>query len=131
MANSVIEDAWRELRRATPARIALGRAGASLPTQEVLAFALAHARARDAVYAEFEGDRIARQIEAMGWTALAVRSAAPDRPTYLRRPDLGRGLSAESRQKLAALRRCWRRPLDHRRRWPFRAGGQHQCRAVV
>jgi len=102
VANSIIEDAWRELGRATPARIGLGRAGASLPTREVLGFSLAHARARDAVYAEFEAEGIARQIEALGWRSLRVASAAPDRPTYLRRPDLGRRLSHDSRRALEA-----------------------------
>ncbi|WP_461547020.1 ethanolamine ammonia-lyase light chain EutC, partial [Sphaerotilus sulfidivorans] len=34
-------DAWAALRRLTPARIGLGRAGASLPTRELLAFGAA------------------------------------------------------------------------------------------
>jgi ethanolamine ammonia-lyase small subunit len=102
MASSIIEDAWRELGRATPARIGLGRAGASLPTREVLGFSLAHARARDAVYTEFEAEGLAREIETLGWRALRVASAAPDRPTYLRRPDLGRRLSDDSRRALEA-----------------------------
>ena len=34
---------WRDLRRFTPARLALGRAGNGLPTQAHLAFQAAHA----------------------------------------------------------------------------------------
>jgi ethanolamine ammonia-lyase small subunit len=73
--------------------VALGRTGHSLPTAELLRFQLDHARARDAVF------------EALDAASLSVphvllRSAAADRRTYLRRPDLGRTLSAESRARL-------------------------------
>lgn len=42
-APSKAEDPWRALRRYTNARIALGRVGASLPTDEVLRFGMARA----------------------------------------------------------------------------------------
>jgi ethanolamine ammonia-lyase small subunit len=95
-------DPWSSLRALTPARIALGRAGASLPTREVLAMALDHARARDAVHAAFDPDAVAGLIATRGLTTLIVASAAPDRTAYLRRPDLGRQLSPESRSLLQA-----------------------------
>ncbi len=93
-------DPWSALRRHTPARIALGRAGPGLPTQALLAFGLAHARARDAVHAELDADALQEQLRAAGHAALRVRSAAPDRATYLMRPDLGRRLDAASAQAL-------------------------------
>ena len=96
-------DRWAALAALTPARIALGRAGASLPTREVLAFALDHARARDAVHIPFDAADVARQLEARGFETLEVDSAAADRPTYLRRPDLGRRLAPESRARLESL----------------------------
>lgn len=92
-------DPWTHLAAHTPARLALGRAGASLPTREVLAFALDHARARDAVHAAFEPFEMAADLAALGPT-LCVSSAAPDRATYLRRPDLGRRLDRDGRHNL-------------------------------
>lgn len=91
---------WAALTALTPARIALGRAGSSLPTREVLALALDHARARDAVHLPFAVDRVAAEVAALGLKTVTVESEAPDRATYLRRPDLGRRLSASSRRVL-------------------------------
>lgn len=88
------------LRGLTPARIGLGRVGASLPLKEVLAFQLAHARARDAVHATLDPDAVADEIAALGWETLQVRSAAETRDTYLRRPDLGRMLRPDDRERL-------------------------------
>lgn len=84
----------------TAARIGLGRTGASLPTRAVLDFALDHARARDAVHATLHVEDLADQVRRLGFEALSVTSAAPDRHTYLARPDLGARLSPAS---LAAL----------------------------
>jgi ethanolamine ammonia-lyase small subunit len=86
----VIEDPWTSLRELTDARIALGRAGHSLPTRELLAFQLAHAKARDAVHRRLDVGCFAPL------QPLLLKSMAPDRNTYLRRPDLGRRLSPES-----------------------------------
>ncbi len=94
--------AWQRLAALTPARIALGRAGAGLPTREVLRFGLAHAQARDAVHTPLDLDGVLAGIRALGFETLAVASAAPDRATYLRRPDLGRRLDEASVAALAA-----------------------------
>lgn len=84
------EDGWTGLRELTAARIALGRAGHSLPTRELLAFQMAHARARDAVHRELDPSL----------SGLLLHSAARDRAEYLRRPDLGRKLNAESAARI-------------------------------
>lgn len=89
-------DPWAHLRRLTAARIALGRAGVSLPTAEWLRFAQAHALARDAVHEPLDTARLAEGLRAMAFEPLCVESAAPDRASYLRRPDLGRRLSPRS-----------------------------------
>jgi ethanolamine ammonia-lyase small subunit len=96
----ITPDPWTALRRHTPARIALGRTGSSLPTSEVLGFALAHAQARDAVHAPFEAEATATAIQALELETVIVDSAAPNRASYLRRPDLGRALSDEGRTTL-------------------------------
>jgi ethanolamine ammonia-lyase small subunit len=93
-------DAWHGLRRYTPARIALGRIGASLPTTEVLAFSMAHARARDAVHLNFDADALASSLEQAGFQTLRTRSRAEGRSEYLRRPDLGRQLHPDCKAQL-------------------------------
>jgi ethanolamine ammonia-lyase small subunit len=89
------------LRALTPARVALGRAGAGLPTEALLDFTLDHARARDAVHAAFEVAAIDVSLRALGLEPVQVSSRAPDRRDYLRRPDLGRMLDADSQRRLA------------------------------
>jgi ethanolamine ammonia-lyase small subunit len=88
-------NSWNSLRSFTPARIALGRAGSGLPTSELLAFGLAHARARDAVHAQLNVEGIVSAFHSMNLPVQVVKSQAPDRATYLRRPDLGRCLSKD------------------------------------
>ncbi|MDH4480639.1 MAG: ethanolamine ammonia-lyase subunit EutC [Rhodoferax sp.] len=91
---------WGTLKRFTDARIALGRAGHSLPTAAHLEFQLAHAQARDAVHWPFDAASLALGLEHSGLATLQLRSAAADRNTYLQRPDLGRRLSEPSLQAL-------------------------------
>jgi ethanolamine ammonia-lyase small subunit len=97
----VIANPWEALRRHTPARIALGRAGPALPTKEVLEFGLAHARARDAVHLALDIDRLEGELKAAGYAPVRVASRAADRTAYLTRPDLGRRLDEESARQLA------------------------------
>jgi ethanolamine ammonia-lyase small subunit len=95
----------KQLRQFTIARVGLGRAGNSLPTRELLDFQLAHARARDAVHFPFDSCSLLREIEAAGWPAIIVKSAARDRAEYLRRPDLGRRLDTASANALKTFRK--------------------------
>ncbi|WP_236208683.1 ethanolamine ammonia-lyase subunit EutC [Pseudomonas tohonis] len=95
-----LDNPWRELRRLTPARIALGRAGTSLPTEAQLDFQFAHAQARDAVHLPFDRAALAAELAERGRDSLLLHSAASDRHTYLQRPDLGRRLDEDSAQRL-------------------------------
>ena len=96
--------AWSALRRFTPARIALGRAGVSLPTNAHLAFQLAHAQARDAVHRPFDGNAMVRSLQASAILSpvgsVLLESRATSRVHYLQRPDLGRRLSEASAASL-------------------------------
>lgn len=98
-------DPWKRLGERTPARIAIGRTGASLPTREILSFALAHAQARDAVHAEFDRAAVAQRLHTLGLASVEAESQARDRATYLHRPDLGRRLDGASRERLKTASR--------------------------
>ncbi|WP_371857912.1 ethanolamine ammonia-lyase subunit EutC [Pseudomonas sp. B27(2017)] len=94
------QNPWLELRRLTPARIALGRTGTSLPTRAQLDFQYAHAQARDAVHLPFDHAGLSAQLTERQCESLVLHSAAVDRNSYLQRPDLGRKLSDQSAQTL-------------------------------
>jgi len=103
---SAEEDPWAPLRKATSARIALGRSGGSLPTRRRLEFQFAHAKARDTVLRDFDEEKFAARLAAgaaSGHEVLAVRSAARNRTEFLLRPDLGRRLAGQSRERLARV----------------------------
>ncbi|CAM3938184.1 ethanolamine ammonia-lyase subunit EutC [Deinococcus frigens] len=87
---------WAFLKEFTDARIALGRAGTSMPTRELLKFGAAHAAARDAVHVSADFGPLAGALSAAGEVVLQVHSRAADRAEYLRRPDLGRTLAPEA-----------------------------------
>src|SRR5687767_8939897 len=90
-----------DLRELTPARVGLGRAGASMPTDALLAFTLDHARARDAVHGAFDTSRLVEELASLGLAPVLLSSQARNRRDYLRRPDLGRMLDPASQRALA------------------------------
>lgn len=96
-------DPWARLRAATPARIGLGRAGDAPSLRAVLDFQRAHAEARDAVHAALDETALRDALAQAGLgdhPTLSLHSQAPDRATYLRRPDLGRSLRPEDAASL-------------------------------
>lgn len=91
MSNELTDDRWAALRRHTSARIGLPRAGLAQATSAQLAFQAAHALARDAVHTALDVEALIASVAPR--PVARVHSAAPDRATYLLRPDLGRALS--------------------------------------
>ena len=97
-------DTWLQLKRFTAARIALGRAGGSVPTRERLGFQLALAGARDAVRSPFDAADLAAHLANLPVTSLVLPTRAADRTTYLQRPDLGRALAETAALALAGVK---------------------------
>ncbi|WP_423821481.1 ethanolamine ammonia-lyase subunit EutC [Salinisphaera sp. SPP-AMP-43] len=114
----VIPNRWRQLRAFTDARIGLGRAGVSLPTDRMLAFQLAHAQAIDAVHRAFDIEAWCSALAEsgidgpLGQAPTRLHSQADDRTIYLQRPDLGRLLNEASRTALSETQHSTQQPFD-------------------
>lgn len=91
-----------DLAAMTDARVALGRCGSGMPTRAAQAFLLDHARAREAVWSMVDHRALEAALTDLPVDIIHVDSQAHDRGSYVRRPDLGRKLSASSSQRLAA-----------------------------
>ena len=99
---TIAYDPWHPLTQLTPARIALGRAGMSLPTRSHLDFQLAHALARDAVNIPLDFDTLKQSLDNSGYESQVLQSQADTQADYLQRPDYGRCLNERSIQQLAS-----------------------------
>jgi ethanolamine ammonia-lyase small subunit len=103
-------DPWTQLKSFTRARIAIGRVGSSLPTKEVLDFGLSHAMARDAVHLALDVDALETEIKSHDFPTIRAKSMAPDRASYLLRPDWGRRLHEQSLSNLQNFHQT--KPID-------------------
>lgn len=92
----IAQDPWHRLKQFTPARIALGRTGMSLPTRACLDFQLAHALARDTVNIQLDFAGLEQRLNVQGYQTLTLQTQAENQSVYLQRPDLGRLLSASA-----------------------------------
>ena len=90
------------LRAATNARIAVGRAGPRPTTSSLLLFQGDHGVAQDSIYGTVDPDLLER------FGLFAVETQVADQDEYLLRPDLGRRLSDEAKKTIAE--RCVRGP---------------------
>jgi ethanolamine ammonia-lyase small subunit len=87
------QDPWQNLKQFTPARIALGHSGISLPTKASLEYQLAQALARDAVNIPLDFENLEHRLNKQGYQCLMLQTQADNQRMYLQRPDLGRLLS--------------------------------------
>lgn len=98
---AVTEDI-KAMKQTTPARIAVGRAGSRPKTETWLQFRFDHAAAVDAVYGEVPDEL----IERLGFFQVTTR--VQDKEEYILRPDLGRRLSDDSKEKV--IKECKKNP---------------------
>ncbi|SMC36006.1 ethanolamine ammonia-lyase subunit EutC [Sporomusa malonica] len=91
-------DAIKAMKKATTARIGIGRAGARPKTASWLKLLADHAVAQDAVFMDVSEDFLKRM------NLFSVQTAVANKEEFLTRPDLGRRLSDEAVQTL--LQRC-------------------------
>jgi ethanolamine ammonia-lyase small subunit len=94
----------RRVRARTPARLLVGRVGASYLSRTQMELREAHAAARDAVRAELDLARSFPRTFVREWKLFEVSSEAASKDEFLLRPDLGRRFSARSRAEI--LERC-------------------------
>ena len=59
--------------------------------------------ARDAIHAALDLPKLTEALHEQGWTVTQTHSHAPDRVTYLRRPDLGRVLDPHEHDRIRAM----------------------------
>jgi len=91
---------FNALLQRTPARVLVGRAGTAYRTATQLALRRDHAAALDAVQAELDLAQVfgPELIERYGLFEVATRAAGKSQ--YLLRPDLGRQLNDEARERI-------------------------------
>jgi ethanolamine ammonia-lyase small subunit len=92
--NPVNAEAVKAMKKTTPARIGIGRAGARPKTMSWLRFLADHAVAQDAVFLDVSEEFLQRM------NLMSVQSAAGNKDEFLTRPDLGRRLSPEAVKKI-------------------------------
>ena len=91
-----VSETLRKIRARTPARILVGRAGASHRRSTQLDLREAHAAARDAVRGELSLAAIFDGAFVQGGNLCELSTRAQNKNEYLLRPDLGRRFDDQS-----------------------------------
>jgi ethanolamine ammonia-lyase small subunit len=93
-----------DLKQFTNARVALRTSGVSLCTEELLAFKLAHARAVDAVWTEWNRGIIGEELKIAGIESLLIESEAGSRLHYVQNPQSGCKVNVQSQTSIQSLK---------------------------
>lgn len=91
-------EALKIMRNSTPARIAVGRCGARQKTSTLLNFLADHAAAQDAVFVDVSDEFLLKN------NLFETVTVVKDKAEYLKRPELGKILSEESKKMI--LTKC-------------------------
>lgn len=100
LAGSDLPDLVRKVRTRTPARLLVGRAGASYRTSTQMELREAHAAARDAVRAELRLQEVFGNKFVEHWKLFDARTRAGSKNEYLLHPALGRRFDERSRAEI-------------------------------
>jgi ethanolamine ammonia-lyase small subunit len=95
VANPKNVEALKVMRKSTPARILLGRAGARQKTDSFLRFQADHAAAIDAVFMDVSEEVLAAN------GLIQVQTVVRDKDEYLMKPNLGKKLSDDAKRTIA------------------------------
>ena len=87
-------EALKIMRKATPARIAIGKCGTRQKTAPYLNFLADHAAAQDAVFMDVSDEFLQKN------NLMKTQTAAQDKDEYLMKPDLGKKLGEESKKAI-------------------------------
>ncbi len=111
-------EGFLRLRKKTPARLGMGRAGARYKTATMLRFRADHAAAQDSVFAEIPPEFAEKN------NLLGVKTLCESREQYLTRPDLGRGFDEKNRETI-------RQGLPHAPQIQLVIGDGLSCAAIL
>lgn len=91
-------EALLAMKKSTPARLGVWRAGPRYKTETLLRFRADHAAAMDAVFSEMPEDGLIQRM-----SLPVVQTLCTDKDNYLTRPDLGRQFSQETREEIRKI----------------------------
>ncbi|GAA0125747.1 ethanolamine ammonia-lyase subunit EutC [Clostridium sp. CTA-19] len=97
--NPADAEAYLKMKKHTPARIGIGKAGTRYKTETVLRFRADHAAAQDAVFTDVNEELLKEM------NLPIVQTMCESKDEFITRPDLGRKISKEELSKLSSLKR--------------------------